>query len=68
MVYQEIKHIIDYINSVVSSYNETMKILYDQSHVTLKTISLRNDQIKAVNASANILSASFSNQFNPTYD
>ena len=56
------------MNSVISSHNETVKILHNQSHVTLKTISSRNDQIKAVNTSANILSASSSSQSNPTYD
>ncbi|CAH1769968.1 1583_t:CDS:1, partial [Entrophospora sp. SA101] len=34
--YQQIQDIIDYVNSVTSSHNETMKILHDQSHVTSK--------------------------------
>src|SRR5437763_7218049 len=45
--YQQIQNIIDYVNSVTSSHNETMKILHDQSYVTLKTVSQENDQIKA---------------------
>ncbi|RIA83671.1 hypothetical protein C1645_833458 [Glomus cerebriforme] len=63
--YQQIQNIIDYMNSVTSLHNETVKILHDQSHVTLKTVSYENDQIKAEITSANILSAS---QSNPTCD
>ena len=60
--YQQIQNIIDYVNSVTSSHNETVKILHDQSHVTLKTVSQENDQIKAeISTLANILSASQSN-------
>src|SRR6266496_5691872 len=55
--YQQIQNIIDYVNSVTSSHNETVKILHDQSHVTLKTVSQENDQIKAeISTLANILS------------
>uniref|UniRef100_U9ULF1 Uncharacterized protein n=1 Tax=Rhizophagus irregularis (strain DAOM 181602 / DAOM 197198 / MUCL 43194) TaxID=747089 RepID=U9ULF1_RHIID len=34
--YPQIQNIIDYVNSVTSSHNETVKILHDQSHVTSK--------------------------------
>ncbi|GBB99841.1 hypothetical protein RclHR1_03650017 [Rhizophagus clarus] len=63
MVYQEIKQLLPDITDVNFSHNETVKILHDQSHVTLKTVSHENDQIKAEITSANILSAS---QSNPT--
>ena len=42
--YQQIQNIIDYVNSVTSSHNETVKILHDQSHVTSK-INLTNTYI-----------------------
>src|SRR5256884_1537944 len=60
--YPQIQNIIDHVNSATSSHNETVKILHDQSHVTLKTVSQENDQIKAeISTLANILSASQSN-------
>ncbi|CAJ0648118.1 3287_t:CDS:2, partial [Entrophospora sp. SA101] len=37
--YQQIQDIIDYVNSVTSSHNETMKILHDQSHMNIVPIS-----------------------------
>ena len=36
--YQQVQNIIDYMNSVTSSHNETVKILHNQSHVTSKLI------------------------------
>src|ERR1043166_7841280 len=42
--YQQIQNIIDYVNSVTSSHNETVKILHNQSHVTSK-INLTNTYI-----------------------
>ncbi|EXX71203.1 uncharacterized protein OCT59_007692 [Rhizophagus irregularis] len=42
--YPQIQNIIDHVNSVTSSHNETMKILHDQSHVTSK-INLTNTYI-----------------------
>src|SRR3954470_22937037 len=64
--YQQIQNIIDYVNSVISSHNETVKILHDQSHVASKTVFQENNQIKTeINTLANILSAS---QSNPTCD
>ncbi|RIA78660.1 hypothetical protein C1645_842730, partial [Glomus cerebriforme] len=34
--YPQIQNIIDHVSSVISSHNETVKILHDQSHVTSK--------------------------------
>ena len=42
--YQQIQNVIDYVNSVTSLQNETVKILHDQSHVTSK-INLTNTYI-----------------------
>ena len=65
--YPQIQNIIDHVNSVTSSHNETVKILHDQSHVTSK-INPTNAYIppKAeVSTSASVLSSS---QSNPIYD
>ena len=58
------KNIIDHVSSVISSHNETVKILHDQSHVTSK-INPANAPKAKVSTSENVLSAS---QSNPTYD
>ena len=42
--YQQIQNIIDYVNSVTSSHNETVKILHDQNYVISK-INLINTYI-----------------------
>ncbi|GES90817.1 hypothetical protein GLOIN_2v1790230 [Rhizophagus clarus] len=42
--YPQIQNIIDHVNSVISSHNETVKILHNQSHVTSK-INLANAYI-----------------------
>ncbi|CAB4476614.1 unnamed protein product [Rhizophagus irregularis] len=65
--YPQIQNIINHVSSVISSHNETMKILHDQSHMTSK-INPANAYIplKAkVSTSENVLSAF---QSNPTYD
>ncbi|RIA96580.1 hypothetical protein C1645_815270 [Glomus cerebriforme] len=39
--YQQIQNIIDYMNLVINSHNETIKILYNQNHIISK-INLTN--------------------------
>jgi hypothetical protein len=62
--YPQIQNIIDHVNSVTSSHNETVKILHDRSHVTSK-INPYIPPKAEVSTSANVLSAS---QSKPTYD
>ncbi|CAG8766255.1 11664_t:CDS:10, partial [Gigaspora margarita] len=47
--------VINHVNSVVSLHNEAVKNLREQNHMTLKTVSQENDQIKAeISTSASI--------------